>query len=59
MRGFWGWLWTMTWMLNTAPLLLEVMSQGGMLVSKNQTLDLTRRPVTAMLDWWDRTFNDM
>lgn len=55
--GWWGWVWTMSWMLATAPLLLEPMSQVGVLAAKNQTLDLTRRPVTAMLDWWDRTFN--
>ncbi|EST05841.1 hypothetical protein PSEUBRA_004877 [Kalmanozyma brasiliensis GHG001] len=56
-RGIWGWAWTMTWMLATAPLLCEAMSQGGMLVAKNQTLNLTHRPVTWMLDWWDRLFN--
>lgn len=34
----------------------QTMNRDGMLASENKTLALTQRPVTAMLDWWDRNF---
>ncbi|GAC72440.1 hypothetical protein PANT_7c00102 [Moesziomyces antarcticus T-34] len=41
-RGFFGWLWTMTWMLATAPLLFDSISFG-----------LTQHYLPRALDWWD------
>lgn len=35
----------------------QTMNRGGMLASENKTLALTHRPVTAMLDWWERKVN--
>lgn len=35
----------------------QTMNRDGMLASENMTLALTQRPVTLMLDWWDRKFN--
>ncbi|SPO25089.1 uncharacterized protein UTRI_02812_B [Ustilago trichophora] len=58
-RGFWGWLWTFCWILFTSPLLIEAMSTGGMLAARIESLNLTHRPVTHMLDWWDRKFNSI
>lgn len=35
------------------------MCTGGMLTARNESLNLTHRPVTHMLDWWDRKFNSI
>ncbi|SJX66079.1 uncharacterized protein SRS1_13520 [Sporisorium reilianum f. sp. reilianum] len=58
-RGFWGWLWCVTWILGTAPLLIEGYNQAGFTAAKNQHVGVTRRPIMLMLDWWDRAFNGM
>ncbi|CDW97353.1 hypothetical protein [Sporisorium scitamineum] len=58
-RGFFGWLWSVVWILGTAPLLMQGYNVGGYTAAKNKYLGFTQRPITLMLDWWDRTSNGL
>lgn len=52
-----GWVWTISWMLGTAPMLFEMMVRDGMLSSENMVIGFTKPVTTAAIDAWDVLVN--
>ena len=57
--GFWGWVWAVSWILTSAPLLLEGYARAGYNAQKNEYIGFTRGAVVSVLDWCDRTFSKL